>query len=445
MKRVSFYTLGCKLNYSETSSISRLFEQKGYKKVDFEEGADLYIINTCSVTDHADKKCRKIVREAQRLAGDPFIIIIGCYAQLKPAEIAEIPGVDLVLGASEKFRIMEYLDGLEKKGKPGIYASPVSEAITFHDAYSLNDRTRTFLKIQDGCDYSCSFCTIPLARGGSRSNSIDQVVASARGIAANGIREIVLTGVNTGDFGLRDGNRESRFIDLVRELDEIDGNIRFRVSSIEPNLLNDELIEVIAGSAKFVPHFHIPLQSGSNKVLKMMRRRYLRELYAERVNKIKSALPRACIGADVIVGFPGESESDFLDTHAFITDLEISYLHVFPYSERSNTPAVKFDGSIPGKTRQYRSEVLRNLSRKKRRKFYEDNLGLTAEVLFESDIEDGKIAGFTENYIRAEVKYDPVLLNEIRKVRLIGINSKGLAEISEAGEVNSSMPVIHQL
>ena len=425
MNRVAFYTLGCKLNYSETSTLSRMFEEKGYVKVKFEEGADIYVINTCSVTDHADRKCRKVVKEAKKFSAHPYIIITGCYAQLKPEEIITIPGVDLVLGAAEKFRLFEYTDSFVKKEKPVIHSSPVEEANIFHKAYSLYDRTRTFLKIQDGCDYSCSFCTIPLARGKSRSDSIENVVQSAREIAREGIREIVLTGVNTGDFGIRDGLREDRFIDLIQRLESVQGIERFRISSIEPNLLNDEIIRFVAGSGKFTPHFHVPLQSGSDKILKLMRRRYLTDLYREKIEKIKERIPRACIGVDVITGFPGETDRDFLDTHEFLNSLDISYLHVFPFSERARTRAIEMEGRLPHRVRYERAEILRNLSKKKRRKFYEDNIGQLSRVLFENEIEDGNLSGFTENYIRVEARYDPVLVNEIKTVRLLEINKNG--------------------
>ena len=435
MKSVSFYTLGCKLNFSETSTISRMFEDRGYRKVNFEEGADIYVINTCSVTDHADKKCKKVVKEALKFSENPYIIITGCYAQLKPEEITRIPGVDLVLGAAEKFRLFEFVDNFVKRERSVAHTSPISEAGIFNRSYSLNDRTRTFLKVQDGCDYSCSFCTIPMARGGSRSDTIENILTAAREIAANGTKEIVLTGVNTGDFGIRDGIRKERFIDLIGELEKIDGIERFRISSIEPNLLHNEIIEFVAQSKKFVPHFHIPLQSGSDKILKLMRRRYLRALYADRVETIKTLIPRACIGVDVITGFPGETDEDFMETHEFINSLDISYLHVFPYSERSNTPAIRMEGRLPHRTRHERCLILRGVSEKKRRKFYEENLGMSSDVLFEADIENGKISGFTENYIRVEVKYDPALVNEIRTVKLAWINENGRVEITEPEKV----------
>lgn len=431
MKKVAFYTLGCKLNYSETSTISRMFEEKGYRKVDFTETPDIFIINTCSVTDHADKKCRKIVREARSISPDGYVAIIGCYAQLKPKEISEIPGVDAVLGAAEKFRLVELLDGFVRKPDAEVFASDIAAANKFNTSYSLHDRTRTFLKVQDGCDYSCSFCTIPLARGNSRSDTIENIVKTARGIAETDVREIVLTGVNTGDFGLHDGVRKERFIDLIRALDEIEGIDRFRISSIEPNLLTDEIIEFVAQSKRFVPHFHIPLQSGSNRILRLMRRRYQRELYVERVAKIRSLMPHCCIGVDVIVGFPGETREDFLDTYKFLNELDISYLHVFTYSERENTPAASMPDVVPGSDRADRSKMLHILSDKKRRSFYEQNLGIETKVLFENDIDNGMMHGFTDNYIRVSAKYDPVLINEIMQVRLSGLNEKGLMEIEE--------------
>jgi threonylcarbamoyladenosine tRNA methylthiotransferase MtaB len=426
MKKVAFYTLGCKLNYSETSTISRMFEQKGYKKTNFTDTPDIFIINTCSVTENADKKCHKIVREARAISPDAYVAIIGCYAQLKPQEIANIPGVDAVLGAAEKFRLVELLDGFVRKPQPEIHASEIESVNTFNTSYSLHDRTRTFLKVQDGCDYSCSFCTIPLARGASRSDSISNIVSTAKEIASTEVREVVLTGVNTGDFGIQEGKRVERFIDLVKALDEIGGIDRFRISSIEPNLLSDEIIEFVAHSKRFVPHFHIPLQSGSNKVLKLMRRRYQRELYISRVEKIKSIMPHCCIGVDVIVGFPGETHEDFLETYQFLNGLNISYLHVFTYSERENTLAASMEGSVSSKDRAERSKMLHILSDKKRRKFYEDHIGGEFTVLFENDIENGMMHGFTENYIRVGAQYDPILINELKRVRLTNINEKGI-------------------
>lgn len=432
MKKVAFYTLGCKLNYSETSTISRMFEEKGYKKVDFTDTPDIFIINTCSVTENADKKCHKIVREARGISPEAYVAIIGCYAQLKPKEIAEIPGVDAVLGAAEKFRLVELLDGFVRKPQAEVYASEVEAAKSFNTSYSIQDRTRTFLKVQDGCDYSCSFCTIPLARGSSRSDSISNITKTAKQIAQTDVKEIVLTGVNTGDFGIQDGQRVERFVDLIRELDQVEGIERFRISSIEPNLLTDEIIEFVAASKRFVPHFHIPLQSGSNKILKLMRRRYQRELYSSRVEKIKSIMPHCCIGVDVIVGFPGETREDFLETYQFLNELDISYLHVFTYSERDNTLAAGMPGSVPSKERAERSKMLHILSDKKRRKFYGNHAGTEAYVLFENDVENGLMHGFTENYIRVAAKYDPILINEIKRVKLTAINATGLMEAEEA-------------
>lgn len=435
MKKVAFYTLGCKLNFSETSTISRKFEERGYRKVDFTDSPDIFIINTCSVTENADKKCNKVVREARKISPEAYVTIIGCYAQLKPKEISEIPGVDAVLGAAEKFQLVDLLDGFKRESSPKVLASVVSQANTFNESYSINDRTRTFLKVQDGCDYSCTFCTIPLARGKSRSNTIENVIADAQEIVAKSVKEIVLTGVNTGDFGLIDGERKYKFIDLIREIDKVDGLERVRISSIEPNLLTDEIIEFVAGSEKFVPHFHIPLQSGSDVVLKRMKRRYLSQLYVDRVEKIKGLMPNCSIGVDVIVGFPGETDEEFLTTYNFLNDLEISYLHVFTYSERANTLATEMDNPVPQKIRSHRSSMLRSLSEKKKRFFYNEQLGKTATVLFEDDIEDGLIHGFTENYLRVAVKYDPLLINDLRNVELVEINNSGNISVKENEEV----------
>lgn len=434
MKKVAFYTLGCKLNFSETSTISRLFEQKGYLKVDFNENPDIFIINTCSVTENADKKCRKVVKEALKISPHAYITIIGCYAQLKPKEISEIPGVDAVLGAAEKFRLLDLIDGFEKKSEPTVIASDITKANQYYCSYSVNDRTRTFLKVQDGCDYSCSFCTIPLARGSSRSDSVENILKAANEIALKDVKEIVLTGVNIGDFGIEDGVRKNKFIDLVKRLDKIEGIERFRISSIEPNLLTDEIIEFVASSQKFVPHFHIPLQSGSEKILKLMKRRYKRELYADRVRKIKSIMPDCCIGVDVIVGFPGESDQDFLDTYHFLNELDISYLHVFTYSERDNTHALTIENPVPLATRSKRSKMLHILSDKKRRFFYENHLGSTAKVLFEDDVVEGKMVGFTQNYIKVAAKFDPILVNELKTVKLSFINDHGQVEVEEMEE-----------
>jgi len=434
-KKVAFYTLGCKLNYSETSSIGRLFTNAGYDTVEFTDTPDVFVINTCSVTENADKKCKKIVKEALKMSPAAFITIVGCYAQLKPQEIAEIPGVDMVLGAAEKFQLVDHITDLTKKPKAVVYNQPVSEANEFVPSFSIGDRTRTFLKVQDGCDYSCTFCTIPLARGASRSDTIDNAVEQAKQIAESGVKEIVLTGVNLGDFGIRNGQREDRFFDLVKALDEVEGIERIRISSIEPNLLTDDIIEFVSTSKRFVPHFHIPLQSGNNKILGLMRRRYRRELYAERVAKIKELMPHCCIGVDVIVGFPGETREDFVDTYNFLNDLDISYLHVFTYSERENTPAAEMSGAVPGSTRADRSKMLHILSDKKRRAFYETQLGKTDEVLFEGDIKDGYMHGFTRNYVKVKAKYDPVLVNEIKTVHLTAVSPDGDVEITESEEI----------
>ena len=434
MKKVAFYTLGCKLNYSETSTISRMFEAKGYQKVEFNQNPDIFIINTCSVTENADKKCKKIVREANKINPDGYVAIIGCYAQLKPTEIAEIEGVDAVLGAAEKFQLIDLLDGFVKvptQKTAKVFNQNIEEAIEYHTSYSLNDRTRTFLKVQDGCDYPCVYCTIPLARGASRSDTIANVVKAAYEIAKSGVKEIVLTGVNIGDFGLKNGKRDETFLDLVKALDEVEGIERFRISSIEPNLLTDEIIAFVAQSKRFVPHFHIPLQSGSNKVLGLMKRRYKRELYVERVAKIKQLMPDCCIGVDVIVGHPGETEEAFLETYNFLNELNISYLHVFTYSERENTEALKITPVVPMNKRSERSKMLHILSDKKRRFFYEQQLGKTFTVLFEEDVEDGKMQGFTENYVRVSAKYDPMLINETKQISLVSINEKMIVEVEE--------------
>ncbi|WP_439555638.1 tRNA (N(6)-L-threonylcarbamoyladenosine(37)-C(2))-methylthiotransferase MtaB [Dyadobacter sp.] len=434
MKKVAFYTLGCKLNYSESSSIARMFEAKGHSRVEFNESPDVFIINTCSVTENADKKCRKIVREAQKINPDGYVAIIGCYAQLKPAEISEIPGVDAVLGAAEKFRLADLVDTFEKTpvGQPAkIMASHIDEAVDYHTSYSLNDRTRTFLKVQDGCDYPCSYCTIPLARGKSRSDSIQNIVKAAHEIAAREVKEIVLTGVNIGDFGIQNGERRESFLDLVKALDGVEGIERFRISSIEPNLLTDEIIAFVAQSKRFVPHFHIPLQSGSNKVLGLMKRRYKRELYAERVAKIKSLMPDCCIGVDVIVGHPGETQELFEESYRFLNELDISYLHVFTYSERENTAALEIKPVVPKNIRADRSKMLHILSDKKRRSFYEQQVGKTGTVLFEDEVQDGQMLGFSENYVRVSVKYDPLLINETKFVKYEQLNEAGLMEVTE--------------
>lgn len=434
-KKVAFYTLGCKLNYSETSTIGRQFNQAGFSTVDFTDTPDVYLINTCSVTDNADKKCRKVVKEALKYSPGAYVLIVGCYAQLKPKEISEIPGVDMVLGAAEKFQIIDYLTNLTKNPKAIVHNQPIAEAKAFNASYSYGDRTRTFLKVQDGCDYSCTFCTIPLARGASRSDTIENIVKQAEEIAESGVKEIVLTGVNIGDFGIREGKREDKFLDLVKALDDVQGINRIRISSIEPNLLTNEIIEFVSSSKRFVPHFHIPLQSGSDKILSLMRRRYKRDLYVERVAKIKEMMPHCCIGVDVIVGFPGETREDFIDTYNFLNELNISYLHVFTYSERENTLAAELHGSVPGAQRADRSKMLHILSDKKRRSFYESQLGTSAQVLFEGDHKDGFMHGFTSNYVKVQAKYDPVLVNELKWVKLESVSPSGEVEISETSEV----------
>jgi len=433
-KKVAFYTLGCKLNYSETSSIGRLFKEAGYDTTAFNSRADVYVINTCSVTDNADKKCRKVVKEALKHSPNAYITIVGCYAQLKPKEIAEIPGVDMVLGAAEKFNIIEHINDLTKQEKTIVYNGPIDETNQFVSAYSIGDRTRTFLKVQDGCDYSCTFCTIPLARGGSRSGKIEEIVRQAEEIAASGVKEIVLTGVNIGDFGIRDGKREDRFLDLVKALDDVEGIDRIRISSIEPNLLSNDIIEFVAQSKRFVPHFHMPLQSGSNKILSLMRRRYKRELYTERIAFIKSLMPNCCIGVDVIVGFPGETREDFIDTYNFLNDMEISYLHVFTYSERENTIAAQMEGAVPGAQRSDRSKMLHILSEKKRRAFYESQLGEIGDVLFEADEKDGYMHGFSKNYVKVRTLYDPLLVNEVVPVKYMEVTDSCEVEVEEVPE-----------
>jgi threonylcarbamoyladenosine tRNA methylthiotransferase MtaB len=420
-RTVAFHTLGCKLNFSETSSIGRLFEDAGYNSVAFEDSADIYVINTCSVTDFADQKCRQVVRKSLRLNPDAFVVVVGCYAQLKPQEIADIEGVDLVLGAAEKFRILDFVDDISKaQGKGMIQAGEIREATTFTNAFSFGDRTRSFLKVQDGCNYKCTFCTIPQARGASRSDTLPNVIENAKSIAAMGAKEIVLTGVNLGDFGngteVIEGTKpkkEALFIDLIQGLDEIDTMPRFRISSIEPNLLTLEMIDFVASSQRFMPHFHIPLQSGNNKQLAAMRRRYLRELYTERVAHIKKAMPHACIGVDVIVGFPDETDEDFTETYKFVSELDVSYLHVFTYSERANTPAAEMQNVVPMHTRKARNERLRMLSDKKKRFFYEQHLNTIRPVLWEAQSDGTLMHGFTDNYIKVKTTYDEALVNTI--------------------------------
>lgn len=427
LKRVAFYTLGCKLNFSETSTIARLFEKEGFQKVDFEDQPDIFVINTCSVTENADKKCRALVNKAMRISPHAYVAIIGCYAQLKPQEIAAIPGVDLVLGANEKFNILQHISEKNAQLEAEVHACEIDTVKSFNPSWSVGDRTRSFFKVQDGCDYSCSFCTIPLARGESRSASIAETVQNARQLLADhDVKELVLTGVNTGDFGRR--NKEN-FLGLIQELDQLDKVERIRISSIEPNLLSDEIIEFVARSNKFVPHFHIPLQSGSDKILRLMRRRYLRQLYADRVSKIKSLMPHCCIGVDVIVGFPGETKEDFIETYEFLRDLDISYLHVFTYSERANTHAISLDGVVPAQERAERSKMLHILSEKKRRAFYEAHLGQAREVLFEAEREGDMMHGFTDNYIKVQIPYNQQFVNKTHKVYLKGIAENGIFDV----------------
>jgi threonylcarbamoyladenosine tRNA methylthiotransferase MtaB len=423
-RKVAFHTLGCKLNFSETSTISRDFEEKGFAKVAFEDSPDVFVINTCSVTENADKKCRYLVRKAMSINPEAFIAIIGCYAQLKPEEIAKIDGVDIVLGANEKFNLPAHIEALSSKQAQAIVKNTSIKAVAnFKPAYSLGDRTRSFLKVQDGCDYFCTFCTIPLARGKSRNTSVSETVAKANEIAATSVREVVLTGVNIGDFGQ---SGEENLFDLVRELDQLEGIDRFRISSIEPNLLTNEIIEFCLKNAKrFTPHFHIPLQSGSNKLLKAMRRKYAVELYQERVSFIKKTEPNACIGVDVIVGFPGETEEDFMETYRFLNNLEISYLHVFTYSERANTTAVKLGDPVPMNIRRERSKQLQILSEKKKRKFYESQQNRTLKTLFEQEESDGYMFGFTDNYVRVKVPYNEKFVNQIIETTLYAFDVDG--------------------
>ncbi len=431
-KKVAFYTLGCKLNFSETSTIARSFHNEGFERVDFEEVADIYVINTCSVTDNADKQFKQVVRKAMKLNNKAFVAAVGCYAQLKPEELAAVDGVDLVLGATEKFKITDYINDLTKNDFGEVHSCEIAEADFYVGSYSIGDRTRAFLKVQDGCDYKCTYCTIPLARGISRSDALDNVLKNAYEISKKGIKEIVLTGVNIGDYGKGEfGNKkhEHTFLDLVQALDEVEGIERLRISSIEPNLLKNETIEFVSKSRTFVPHFHIPLQSGSNEILKLMKRRYLREVYTDRVNKIREVMPYACIGVDVIVGFPGETDEHFLETYHFLNDLDISYLHVFTYSERDNTEAASMGNVVPANVRAKRSKMLRGLSVKKRRAFYESQIGTNRTVLFESENKEGYIHGFTENYVKVKTPWNPELVNTLHDVTLTKIDEDGSVRI----------------
>lgn len=428
-KKVAFYTLGCKLNFSETSTIARSFNDEGFDRVAFEDEADIYVINTCSVTENADKRFKTIVKKTQKVNPDAFVAAVGCYAQLKPEELASVDGVDLVLGAREKFKLTDYLNDLSKNDFGEVHSCEIEATDFYVGAYSIGDRTRAFLKVQDGCDYKCTYCTIPLARGISRSDTLENVLKNAKEISEKGIKEIVLTGVNIGDYGKGEfGNKrhEHTFLDLVRALDKVEGIERLRISSIEPNLLKNETIDFVAQSDVFVPHFHIPLQSGSNDILKKMKRRYMRELYIDRVARIKEVMPHACIGVDVIVGFPGESNEHFLETYHFLNELDISYLHVFTYSERDNTEAASMEGVVPQKVRAKRSKMLRGLSVKKRRAFYESQLGTSRTVLFEGENKEGYIHGFTENYVKVKMPWNPALVNTLQEVRLTEIDADGL-------------------
>ena len=432
-KKVAFYTLGCKLNFSETSTIARNFVNEGFTRVDFTEEADIYVINTCSVTDNADKRFKSIVKNALKKNENAFLIAVGCYAQLKPEELAAVDGVDLVLGATEKFNVVSYINDLSKSNVGEVHSCEISDADFYVGSYSIGDRTRAFLKVQDGCDYKCTYCTIPLARGISRSDTLSNVINNAREIAAKGIKEIVLTGVNIGDYGKGEfGNKkhEHTFLDLVKKLDTVDNIERLRISSIEPNLLKDETINFVSESDSFVPHFHIPLQSGSDTLLKKMKRRYLRKTYTNRVHQIKNVMPNACIGVDVIVGFPGETDELFLETYNYLNDLDVSYLHVFTYSERPNTEAVNLEGVVPKKKRAKRSKMLRGLSAKKRRAFYESQLGNTLTVLFEGENKEGYIHGFTENYVKVKSPWNPELVNTLQTVELTNIDEDGLVRFN---------------
>ena len=431
-KKVAFYTLGCKLNFSETSTIARNFQDEGFDRVDFEEVADIYVINTCSVTENADKQFKQVVKKAMKLNEKAFVAAVGCYAQLKPEELASVDGVDLVLGATEKFKITDYINDLSKNDRGEVHSCEIEEAGFYVGSYSIGDRTRAFLKVQDGCDYKCTYCTIPLARGISRSDALENVLKNAYDISKQGIKEIVLTGVNIGDYGKGEfGNKkhEHTFLDLVKALDEVEGIERLRISSIEPNLLKNETIEFVAQSRTFVPHFHVPLQSGSNEILKKMKRRYLREVYTDRVSNIRQVMPHACIGVDVIVGFPGETDEHFLETYNFLNELDISYLHVFTFSERDNTEAAQMIDVVPMNVRNKRSKMLRGLSVKKRRAFYESQIGTNRTVLFESENKEGYIHGFTENYVKVKTPWNPELVNTLHTINLTKIDEEGSVRI----------------
>ncbi|GAA4062696.1 tRNA (N(6)-L-threonylcarbamoyladenosine(37)-C(2))-methylthiotransferase MtaB [Flavobacterium cheonanense] len=436
-KKVAFYTLGCKLNFSETSTIARNFQDEGFDRVDFEEVADMYVINTCSVTENADKQFKQIVKKAMKLNDKAFVAAVGCYAQLKPEELAAVDGVDLVLGATEKFKITDYINDLSKNDMGEVHSCEIEEADFYVGSYSIGDRTRAFLKVQDGCDYKCTYCTIPLARGISRSDALENVLKNAYEISQQGIKEIVLTGVNIGDYGKGEfGNKkhEHTFLDLVKALDEVEGIERLRISSIEPNLLKNETIDFVSKSRTFVPHFHIPLQSGSNEILGKMKRRYQREVYVDRVENIRKVMPHACIGVDVIVGFPGETDEHFLETYNFLNELDISYLHVFTYSERDNTEAATMENVVPMNVRSKRSKMLRGLSVKKRRAFYESQIGTNRTVLFEGENKEGYIHGFTENYVKVKTPWNPELVNTLHEINLTRIDEDGSVRLKFQNE-----------
>lgn len=427
--KVALTTLGCKLNYSETSTISRQFKNAGYEIVNFDQFSDIYIINTCSVTENADKQFKSYVSKALKINSNAFIVAIGCYAQLKPKELADVSGVDLVLGSKEKFNILEYLTDIKKNNTGIVHSCEISETDFYKSSFSIGDRTRSFLKVQDGCDYKCTYCTIPLARGVSRSDKLDNILTSAKKISDSGVKEIVLTGVNIGDYGkgeFGNKNHENTFLDLISALDEVDGISRIRISSIEPNLLSNEIVDFVSNSKKFVPHFHIPMQSGSDAILKLMKRRYLSKLYKDRISHIKKIIPNACIGADVIVGFPGETDKEFLETYDFISRLDLSYLHVFTYSERNNTEAIKFDKVVPKNVRSKRSKMLRSLSVKLKRKFYTSQIGTTRNVLFETENRNGFVYGFSNNYVRVKYPWRNYLADKIVPFELKEIDSDGL-------------------
>ena len=431
-KKVAFYTLGCKLNFSETSTIARNFQNEGFDRVDFEEVADIYVINTCSVTENADKQFKQIVKKALKANDKAFVAAVGCYAQLKPEELAVVDGVDLVLGATEKFKLTDYINDLSKNDRGEVHSCEIEEADFYVGSYSIGDRTRAFLKVQDGCDYKCTYCTIPLARGISRSDALENVLKNASEISKQGIKEIVLTGVNIGDYGKGEfGNKkhEHTFLDLVKALDEVEGIERLRISSIEPNLLKNETIEFVSKSRTFVPHFHIPLQSGSNEILGKMKRRYQKEIYTERVAKIREVMPHACIGVDVIVGFPGETDEHFLETYNFLNEMDISYLHVFTYSERDNTEAAIMSDVVPLNVRNKRSKMLRGLTVKKRRAFYESQIGSNHTVLFERENKEGYIHGFTENYVKVKTPWNPELVNTLHEINLTKIDEDGSVRV----------------